>query len=146
MSGDAGDDLLFGNAGRDSITGNDGVDTIEGGAGKDDLYGGANAGDTVAYTGSHAGVTVRITYGSATIGKGGDARGDLIGGFTDAIGSAHNDRITDTVSGTVAYGGNDNTLTAAMAMTGLHSAAAMTRALEGMGRTTRSSAVLAMMC
>ena len=59
--------------------------------------------------GSHVGVTVRITYGSATIGKGGDASGDLIGGFTDVIGSAHNDRITDTVSGTVAYGGNDNT-------------------------------------
>ncbi len=109
LSGDDGDDLLFGGEGRDKISGNAGVDTIEGGTGADTLSGGANAGDILSYSQSAAGVSVSFTYGSTTTGKGGDAQGDKINGFSDIVGSAYNDTLRDTVKGTIAFGYNDNT-------------------------------------
>ncbi len=108
IGGQNGDDKLYGGAGNDDISGGAGVDLIEGGAGADILYGGADAGDTVSYASSGAGVAISITYGSATTGVGGDAQGDSIGGFTDVIGSAYDDIITDTVKDTIAFGYNDN--------------------------------------
>ena len=101
-------DLLYGNAGSDAINGNAGIDTIIGGAGADTLSGGADIGDTVSYAGSAAGVTVKLTFGAATIGKGGDAQGDSLTGFTDIIGSAQADILTDTNAGAVGFDFNKN--------------------------------------
>lgn len=108
LGGAGGQDKLFGGAGADTLSGGLDADTIEGGAGADVLSGGADAGDTVSYASSAAGVKVDITFGSATIGQGGDAQGDSITGFGNVIGSAFNDRIVDTVKGTIAFGYNAN--------------------------------------
>lgn len=108
IKGDGGNDKLYGGAGNDDIAGSAGTDIVEGGAGADTLAGGANAKDRVSYAGSASGVTITLTYGATTTGSGGDAAGDKIGGFFDARGSAHSDRITDGVSNTIAFGYNDN--------------------------------------
>lgn len=108
LTGDNGDDTLYGDGGVDNITGGLGRDLIQGGAGADTLGGGADAGDTISYSESAAAVTIKLTFGTTTTGAGGDAQGDQINGFTDAIGSALNDVITDTNKGTLAFGYNDN--------------------------------------
>lgn len=108
IAGDGDDDLLFGDNGSDTISGGAGRDTIEGGAGADVLSGGAEAGDTASYRSSSAGVTIDITFGTSTIGLGGDAQGDTLTGFRGVKGSAFDDVISDTVLGEVAFGGNDN--------------------------------------
>lgn len=108
MGGDLGNDRLYGGTDSDSINGGAGRDLIIGGAGADVMYGGADGNDTLSYAGSTAGVTVSLTFGSSTIGIGGDAQGDVIGGFSDIIGSARSDRLTDTNKATLAFGGNDN--------------------------------------
>jgi len=108
IGGGADNDLLYGNTGPDVINGDAGVDTIIGGAGADTLSGGAQIGDTVSYAGSAAGVTVKLTSGQATLGKGGDAQGDSITGFTDIIGSALADILTDTNAGAVGFNLNRN--------------------------------------
>ena len=63
---------LEGGAGNDQIRGGSGDDVLEGGAGADRLYGG-NGADTASYTGSDAGVVVRLHNLSA---RGGHAEGD----------------------------------------------------------------------
>lgn len=108
IKGDNGDDRLFGDAGNDNISGGAGADYVEGGAGADEMYGGGDLGDTIAYRSSNAGVRILITFGSATLGAGGHAEGDLIGGFGNVDGSDFGDTMTDTVAGSVAFGGNDN--------------------------------------
>lgn len=109
LAGGDGDDSIFGGTGDDVINGNSGDDLIEGGAGADDLSGGGDAGDTVSYRASAAGVIVSLTFGAATTGQGGDAEGDTIRGLRHIDGSEFRDVLTDTVVGTVAFGGNDNT-------------------------------------
>jgi serralysin len=99
IGGGGDNDLLYGNAGADSVSGNAGIDVIIGGEGADTLSGGADIGDTVSYAGSAVGITVKITSGSTTIGKGGDAQGDFINGFTDVIGTSKDDVIADTMTG-----------------------------------------------
>lgn len=108
LNGEVGNDRLFGDAGVDIISGASGIDVIEGGAGADSLYGGADAGDTVSYLASGAGVRIDITFGQTTTGAGGHATGDQIAGFTNVSGSGLGDVIRDTVAGTVAFGGNRN--------------------------------------
>lgn len=108
IGGGNDNDLMYGNSGNDTISGGAGNDTIIGGAGADELAGGGNARDMVSYAGSNAGVRVDITYGSATIGRGGHAAGDEIFTFADVTGSDHADILTDTVKATVAFGYNDN--------------------------------------
>jgi Ca2+-binding RTX toxin-like protein len=107
--GDDGNDWLYGDAGSDTIRGGSGVDTIQGGKGADSLTGGSDLRDMVSYRASGEGVSITLTFGATTTANtGGDALGDSLYGFTDAEGSAFNDTITDTVVGTVAYGGNAN--------------------------------------
>lgn len=106
--GDNDNDLLSGGEGIDTISGGGGVDTVEGGAGADVLSGGATAGDTLTYAASTAGVQIALVFGDATFGIGGDAEGDRITGFANITGSTHDDRLEDTVKGTVAFGQNDN--------------------------------------
>ncbi|PYF09334.1 putative secreted protein (type I secretion substrate) [Rhodobacter viridis] len=101
-------DSLAGNAGDDTISGGDGADTLQGGAGADSLSGGANEGDTVSYSTSGAGVRLSFTYGTTTFGAGGDAAGDHLNGFRDAIGSNFGDVIIDTVAGAVGFDYNAN--------------------------------------
>ncbi len=108
IQGDDGFDRLFGGIGNDTVTGGFGADILEGGTGADVLYGGATARDTVSYAASSAGVRIAITFGAASTGIGGDAAGDSLSGFYDAIGSAFADLIEDTEKGTVAFGQNDN--------------------------------------
>ena len=108
MLGDDGNDRLYGDDGSDTMTGGAGADTLEGGLGADNLTGGSGVGDTVSYQSSSAGVSIDITFGSFTTGHGGDAESDTIGGFYNVIGSTHEDILIDTVSGQVAFGGNDN--------------------------------------
>lgn len=108
INGDLGNDWLYGGTGADSINGGGGRDLINGGAGADVMYGGADGNDTLSYFGSAAGVIAALTYGTTTTGAGGDAQGDVIGGFSDIIGSNLADRLTDTVKTAVSFGGNDN--------------------------------------
>lgn len=108
IGGDNGHDRLLGGTGNDTISGGDGIDTVQGGAGADSLSGGSSVGDTVSYAAATGAVRVALTFGTTTTGFGNDAAGDRIFGFTNIIGSAFADILTDTVSGTVAFGGNDN--------------------------------------
>lgn len=102
LNGAEHSDRVSGDAGNDTISGAGGRDTVEGGAGADSLSGGADAGDTLSYRSSLAGVTVTLEYGTnATVG-GGHARGDTVNGFTDILGSDLRDvLIEDADSGTI---------------------------------------------
>jgi serralysin len=96
ISGEESNDSLFGDAGTDTINGNSGVDTVQGGAGADVLSGGSDSGDTLSYSESGAAVTIKITSGATTTGKGGHAAGDSMTGFTNVVGSRFDDLIVDT--------------------------------------------------
>lgn len=109
LGGDEGNDRLFGDAGDDTMNGGAGNDTLQGGTGRDTMSGGADLGNVLSYTESDAGVTVEITFGETTTGRGGHAEGDKINGFLSVVGSDHDDTIRDTVAGDVAFGGNSNT-------------------------------------
>ncbi|GHC48045.1 calcium-binding protein [Neogemmobacter tilapiae] len=100
IDGQADDDLLYGNDGNDNIVGGEGVDVIEGGAGADTLDGGADAGDTVRYDSSDAGVSIALGTGYATV-SGGHAQGDQVYGFTDVNGSAFGDVIRDALANSI---------------------------------------------
>lgn len=109
INGAEDDDRLFGGAGADTISGSLGRDTVEGGAGADNLTGGADGQDTLSYASSSAGVRVSLTYGTTTVGQGGDAQGDVIGGFNNIEGSEFGDRLVDTDQLPVGFGYNTNT-------------------------------------
>ena len=131
LSGDNGRDWLLGGTGADTISGGAGLDTVSGGAGADSMSGGANVGDTVSYATSTAAVRVNLTFGDTTTGSGGDAAGDRINGFMDVVGSAFADVLRDTVSGTVAFGGNDNTFYGGMGRDTLYMGGGDDRAFGG---------------
>ena len=87
---------LEGGAGADRLYGGSGDDVLEGGAGADRLYGG-NGADTATYTGSEAGVTVRLHSLSA---HGGHAEGDTFENtlsitYTDTDGSTQTESLPD---------------------------------------------------
>ena len=103
LTGDGGDNTLWGLDGDDTIEGGAGNDTIEGGAGADEMHGGYSSnGDaadimntemnTLSYAGSDAGVTVNLATASAS---GGHADGDEIETYefqdADGDGSAGGD-------------------------------------------------------
>ena len=83
----------------DVVFGDDGDDVIEGRGGADTLTGG-NGTDTVAYTSSSVGVTVDLTV---TVGQTstGEASGDILSGFENAIGSAQGDTLRGTTDANV---------------------------------------------
>ncbi len=72
-----GNDYLYGRGGDDELDGGPGNDTLNGGAGADRLTGG-DGNDTASYTGSPAGVTVRLHDPAPW---GGDAQGDTFAGM-----------------------------------------------------------------
>jgi Ca2+-binding RTX toxin-like protein len=106
-----GDDFaneIVGGAGDDSIRALDGDDTVEGGAGADRMDGGAGI-DTLVYRTSPAGVAVNL----AGFGAGGDAAGDVFGGFENLIGSSFDDDLTGDAGANLIEGGvGDDTITA----------------------------------
>ena len=81
LVGNTGDNTLMGGDGDDEIAGGTGADTVEGGAGADELDGGVTesddneAGDTLSYASSDAGV--RVNLGTANVSLG-HAEGDTI--------------------------------------------------------------------
>ena len=69
LVGNNGANTLMGGDGDDEIAGGTGMDTVEGGAGADELDGGVpesdeqeEAGDTLSYASSDAGVRVNLGY------------------------------------------------------------------------------------
>ena len=108
LSGDGDHDLMFGNLGRDTIFGGAGRDTIEGGIGVDVLDGGGSFGDVLSYAASTAGIQISLSVTQIVPGKGGDAEGDLVQGFTSVIGSDFRDFIADRDKTALANRGNDN--------------------------------------
>ncbi len=136
INGDGGEDVLLGQQGSDTLNGGadsdelDGGsenDTINGGAGADTLIGGIGS-DTLDYTGDIGGVTVSLAR-QATFdangdiilpsGKvkadfeqhGGDAEGDLAGGFENLRGGDGNDTLTGDASANTISGANgDDTI------------------------------------
>jgi len=81
LRGDAGDDVLNGGAGDDWLDGDEGADVLIGGAGD----------DRADYRRSDAGVNVNLGAGTA---QGGHAEGDSLTGFERLYGSEHNDTLT----------------------------------------------------
>lgn len=108
IEGGDGFDALFGGAGDDHVRGGSGLDVAAGGAGADRLDGGGQWGDLLCYSGSDAGVDLRLVAGSVTTGRGGEAEGDRISGFTHVIGSEAGDVIADGESATLSGGRNAN--------------------------------------
>ncbi len=94
-------DLLAGNDAANTIDGGDGDDTIIGSAGADGLFGG-NGIDTLSYERSAAGVFVDLNVNSVSLG---DAEGDTIDNFENAIGSDHADEIFGSSSANRLDGG-----------------------------------------
>lgn len=103
-------DTLIGDDNLNTLQGLDGNDVIEGRGGADNLEGGLGQ-DTVSYQHSPSGVTVNLATG---IGAGGDARGDVITGFENILGSAYNDTLTgDEGPNRLEGGGGNDTLVGA---------------------------------
>jgi Ca2+-binding RTX toxin-like protein len=100
IAGSDGDDILTGSSVANSLWGGAGDDSIHGGGGDDEIEGGAGADwlngeggmDTVSYARSTGGVTVDLY--TVTV-SGGDAEGDQIFDFDNAIGGSG----ADTLSG-----------------------------------------------
>ena len=96
LTGTSGADIIEGLAGNDRLEGGAGDDTLEGGVGADRFYGGSGQ-DTVSYTASLEGVTVRLHSLKAA---GGDARGDTFPSlvdfnYTDASGASRTESLPD---------------------------------------------------
>jgi Ca2+-binding RTX toxin-like protein len=87
-------EALNGGAGNDFINGLSGDDKLSGGAGADVLMGGAGF-DTADYSGSDAGVIVRLWNGT---GVGGHAQGDTLSGIESVNGSAFRDSLIGSTS------------------------------------------------
>ena len=103
------DDLTIApGAGDDVINGGDGNDLIAGGAGADTINGGdgANGGnDTATYAASKNGVDISLT---GTVGKGGDANGDVLTNIENLVGSRGADVLTGDAHANVLTGGAGN--------------------------------------
>ncbi len=98
LSGGEDVDRLYGRLGDDTLYGGSGVDWIYGDAGADSLSGGATVGDLINYYFSDAALIADIDTGFSTV-SGGYADNDTVNGFTDVVGTAFGDRITDVVKG-----------------------------------------------
>jgi Ca2+-binding RTX toxin-like protein len=103
----AGDKLsgmenLIGSKFDDTLTGTDGNNVITGGKGADVLKG-LGGTDTVSYAGSSKGVQVDLHKSAQT--SVGDAKGDVLSGFENIIGSAFADTLTGTSGDNTFTGG-----------------------------------------
>ncbi len=105
LTGSAYGDRLFGNAGANVIDGANGNDMLTGGPGADHLTGGAGS-DTASYANSAAAVVVSL---ATRTGMAGDAKGDVLAGIENLMGSGYADRLTGDVGANAlrGYGGAD---------------------------------------
>jgi Ca2+-binding RTX toxin-like protein len=86
---------IIGGKGNDHLSSNSNNSVIEGGMGADVLIGQSGFENTVSYSTSTSGVTVRLRNdGRYGRGYGGDAEGDLLDGFYNLVGSEYNDVLT----------------------------------------------------
>jgi Ca2+-binding RTX toxin-like protein len=90
LTGDIGNNIIFGRGGADTINGDAGNDEITGGLGADAIDGGAGVGDIVLYDDSFEGVTVNLT----ATGSGGTAAGDTYTNVENILGSFFADSLT----------------------------------------------------
>ena len=95
---------LTGSSLADTLRGGNGNDIIVGGRGGDSLNGGDGV-DTVSYAGSSGSVTVNLATGAAS---GGDAAGDSVVAFENAIGGTGDDSLTGTGGANALTGGGGN--------------------------------------
>jgi Ca2+-binding RTX toxin-like protein len=102
--GSRGGDTLSGSDVANYLNGMAGNDAINGGSGADVLLGGAGN-DTVVYSGSGSGVIVNL---GANTASGGDATGDDISGFENALGSAFADTLIGSDGNNTLNGGAGN--------------------------------------
>jgi Ca2+-binding RTX toxin-like protein len=103
----AANDLFSGDAGANRIDGGAGNDTIEGRAGADTLLGGDGF-DVLSYSQSATAVSIDLTRERQ---NGGDAAGDLVGGFERIEGSRHSDVLRgDAAVNSLIGGKGDDTL------------------------------------
>ncbi|NUB43830.1 calcium-binding protein [Fertoebacter nigrum] len=87
---------LYGGIGNDTIIANASFGVAEGGAGADRIIGsGGFIGMTLSYRDSSAGVSINLTTNAAS---GGDATGDIISGFLNVFGSAHDDTLVGSLN------------------------------------------------
>jgi Ca2+-binding RTX toxin-like protein len=100
LTGDGGDNWLYGLDGNDRLLGGNGNDVLIGGAGADVLDGG-NGYNTALYAGSARGVSVDLAQGRAAYG---DADGDTLNGITDVVGSDFADTLIGDEAGNYLYG------------------------------------------
>jgi Ca2+-binding RTX toxin-like protein len=100
-----GDDSLFGEAGEDQLFGQTGNDRLNGGAGGDIIDGGTGV-DTLDYAGSNAGVTIKLSQGTAS---GGHAEGDSFRNVENITGSSFGDTLSGDAGANLINGsaGND---------------------------------------
>ena len=91
LTGDDGDNRIFGLAGNDRLEGGDGNDSLWGGAGADRIDGGEGVLDYMSFFSSNAAVTVNLATGAAS---GGYASGDTFSGIEWLGGSRHDDHLT----------------------------------------------------
>jgi Ca2+-binding RTX toxin-like protein len=124
--GAAGDDTLIGGSGNDTLAGGDGNDNLTGGSGDDHLIGGSGANilkggegaDTLDGTGgysvarySSSDEAVNVDLSDAAPESGGTAEGDVLINISQVDGSAFNDTLRASDSGTQLKGlGGDDTL------------------------------------
>jgi Ca2+-binding RTX toxin-like protein len=101
ISGDDGNDQLFGGAGPDTIFGGGGDDWIEGGAGADQIFGGNGANDVVAYGSSLSAVNADL---QSFAFSGGDATGDTYSGIEGVSGSGFNDTLSGDTNANRLFG------------------------------------------
>jgi Ca2+-binding RTX toxin-like protein len=110
LYGEEEDDILIGGEGDDELYGGAGDDTLRPGAGDDRVDGGGGF-NTVDYSDAAGGIFLLLESGTA----GGAAFGDTLFNIQRVIGSAYNDVIAASGSGTpesIDGGGGDDTLIA----------------------------------
>ncbi|MGI9349924.1 MAG: NF038122 family metalloprotease [Rhizobiaceae bacterium] len=107
INGFSGNDTLDGGGGADTLQGGSGDDTILSGAGADVNNGGIGL-DTVNFSGSAAGVNVRL---NGSVSTGGNAQGDVHIGIENIVGSAFADvLIGNTLRNILSGGDGDDTI------------------------------------
>ncbi len=101
LTGNTLANALSGGIGMDILSGGGGNDSINGGVGADELDGGADN-DTLSYAGSIGAVNVNLV---TQIVFGGDAEGDMIRSFENAVGGDGSDTLTGNNGNNALTGG-----------------------------------------
>lgn len=111
LSGDSAENIISGADGNDTLIGGDGADTVDGEAGNDtfviregdgdDSYGGGAGTDAFDFSGSSAGVSIRLSLGSQDLGSFGT---DTWSSVENVTGSKFDDQIEGDAENNVLLG------------------------------------------